>query len=238
MAEKSANIHEGHRSRMKELFLKKGTTAYARHELVELLLFFGIPRKDTNELAHRLIDTFGSLSDLMSATYEELVAVPGMPPHAAVLIRGFNGVMNECQREQFSTERLLNTRERLANFAMGLFVGVETEQVHLICMDNKGRVLAHGLLSEGSATAAQINTRQALQLALRCNATTVVLTHNHPGGQVTPSREDLDTTSAMVKLFDQVGIRLVEHIIVAGSTYLFMRDLPICAPLFSLRAGK
>ncbi|MBO5797074.1 MAG: hypothetical protein J6R77_01880 [Clostridia bacterium] len=235
MAEKS-NIHEGHRNRVKQLFLQKGTTAFAPHELVELLLFFGIPRKDTNELAHRLLNTFGSLSDLMSATYEELVAVPGMPPNAAVLIRVFNGVMNECQREQFSTERLLNTRERLANFAMRLFVGMETEQVHLICMDNKGRVLAHGQLSEGSATAAQINTRQALQLALRCNATTVVLTHNHPGGLVTPSREDIDTTAAMIRLFDQVGVQMVDHVIVAGGTHLFMRDVPVCAPLFKRKA--
>ena len=238
MADKPHNVHEGHRARVKQLFLEKGTTAFAPHELVELLLFFGIPRKDTNELAHRLMDTFGSLSDLLGASYEELVAVSGMPSNAAILIRLLDGLIDECQRERFSAERLLNSREKLAHFVMRLFIGAETEQVRMICMDNKGRVLAHGLLSEGSAGAAEINTRQALQLALRCNATTAVLAHNHPGGQVTPSREDLDTTAAMVKALNLAGVRLLDHVIVADTTYLFMRDLPICAPLFDLKAAK
>ncbi len=226
------NVHAGHRERVKTRFLENGAGAFARHELVELLLFFGIPRKDTNELAHHLLDHFGSLSALMGASYEELVAIRGMTHNAAVLIRLFNELEIECQRERFAAERLLNTREKLRDFVLPLFLGAETEQVRMICMDGNGRVLACGLLSEGCATAAEINTRQALQLALRCNATNAVLAHNHPNGQPTPSREDVDTTVALAKALDLAGIKLVDHLIVSGHTYLSMREVPVCASIF------
>lgn len=230
---KDGNIHAGHRERVKARFLEKGVGAFARHELVEFLLFFGIPRKDTNELAHRLLNHFGSLSALMSASYEELVSIPGMTHNAAVLIRLFNGLETECQRERFSTERLLNTREKLRDFILPLFLGAETEQVRLVCTDNNGRVLACGLLSEGSANAAEISTRQALQLALRCNATNAVLAHNHPGGQPTPSREDMEATAALAKALSIAGVKLVDHLIVSDHSYLSMRDIPVCASIFA-----
>ncbi len=226
------NLHTGHRERVKTRFLEHGAAAFARHELVEFLLFFGIPRKDTNELAHRLLDHFGSLSALMSATYEELVAMKGMTHNAAVLIRLFNELETECQRERFSAERLLNTREKLRDFVLPLFLGAETEQVRMICMDGNGRVLACGLLSEGCANAAEINTRQALQLALRCNATNAVLAHNHPGGQPTPSREDVESTSALAKALELAGVKLLDHLIVSGHSYLSMREVPACTSIF------
>ncbi len=226
------NSHAGHRERVKARFLENGIGAFARHEMIEFLLFYGIPRKDTNELAHRLLDHFGSLSALMSATYEELVTIDGMTHNAAVLICLFNGLQTECQRERFSTERFLTTRERIRDFILPLFIGVETEQVRLVCLDNNRRVLASGLLSEGSAAAVEINTRQALQLALRCNATCAVLAHNHPGGQPMPSREDVDTTASLAKALELASVQLIDHIIVADNAYLSMRDVPLCAAIF------
>ncbi len=226
------NLHTGHRERVKARFLEHGIGAFARHEMVEFLLFFGIPRKDTNELAHRLLNHFGSISALMGATYEELVSIDGMTHNAAVLICLFNGLEAECQRERFSAERILNTREKLRNFVLPLFIGAETEQVRLVCMDNNHRVLASGLLSEGSAAAVEINTRQALQLALRCNATTAVLAHNHPNGQPMPSQEDVESTTALAKTLALAGVKLIDHIIVSANSYLSMRDVPLCTSLF------
>lgn len=226
------NPHAGHRERVKARFLENGIGAFARHELIELLLFFGIPRKDTNELAHRLLDHFGSVSALMSASYEELVSIQGMTHNAAVLIRLFNGLEAECQRERFAADRFLTSREKIRDYVLPLFIGVETEQVRLVCLDNNRRVLASGLLSEGSAAAVEINTRQALQLALRCNATCAVLAHNHPGGQPMPSREDVDTTASLAKALELAGVRLIDHIIVANNAYLSMRDIPVCASIF------
>jgi len=155
-----------------------------------------------------------------------------MTHNAAVLIRLWNGLEAECQRERFSTERLLNSREKIRDFVLPLFIGAETEQVRLVCLDNNRRVLASVLLSEGRAAAVEINSRKALQLPLRCNATCAVLAHNHPGGQPMPSREDVDTTAALAKALDLAGVQLIDHIIVANNAYLSMRDVPVCSSIF------
>ena len=228
------NLHEGHRERVKARFLELGAAGFDRHQLVELLLFFGIPRRDTNELAHRLVNTYGTLSALFSASYEELIAIEGMTANAATLIRLCGGLTEECQREQFAADRVLNSTEKIANFLLPRFVGAQTERVMLVCLDNTGRVLGDGVLSEGTVAASEINVRQALQLALRCNATLAVMAHNHPGGTAAPSREDLDATAAMAKALAVADVKLVDHLIIAGNSYLSMRETPICAPLFSM----
>ncbi len=234
------NVHAGHRERMKSRLREMGGAGFNRHQLVEMLLFFGIPRRDTNELAHRLVDTFGTLSALFDAPFEELMRVPGMTANAATLIRLCDVLMEECQRERFSADRVLDTTEKLANYILPHFVGAQTERVLLVCMDNSGRVLADGILSEGSVTSSEINIRQALQLALRCNATMAVMAHNHPGGQPTPSRADLEATMAMAKALAVADIRLADHLIVAGDDYVSMRETPFCAPAFHIQytAGR
>lgn len=222
------NLHAGHRQRMKARFLDVGASGLERHQLVELLLFFGIPRKDTNELAHRLLNTFGSLSGLISASYEELRTVPGMTPNAATLICLMEGVLEECQRERFSPDNILNSTEKLAEYMIAHYVGIHHEQVFMVCLDNNGRILADGILSEGSVASSEINVRQALQLALRCNATVAVLAHNHPGGQPIPSEDDISATRTMAQALAVAGVRLADHIIVAGNSYLSMRGTPYC----------
>lgn len=228
------NLHAGHRERLKSRFREVGINGFDRHQLVELLLFFGIPRKDTNELAHRLVNTFGTISALLNAPFEELMTVEGMTSNAATLICLCNGLVDECQRERFSADRVLDTTEKLANYIVPRFIGAQTERVMLVCMDHNARVLADGILSEGSVSASEINVRQALQLALRCNATIVVMAHNHPGGKATPSREDLDATMAMAKALAVADVRLADHLIVAGNDYTSMRETPVCAPVFRM----
>lgn len=233
-----ANIHNGHRERMKARLIESGADGFESYQLLEMLLFYAIPRKDTNELAHRLYNRFGSLSALIQAGYADLMNVPGMTANAAVLIRLLDGIMDECSRERFNTERVLNTTQKLANYILPRFVGCRTERVILVCMDNTGRVLADGVLSEGSVSASEINVRQALQLALRCNATTAVMAHNHPGGTVMPSREDVDATSAMMRALAVADVRLLDHLIVSGNSYTSLRETPVCAPLFSIQRRR
>ena len=223
---------------MKARFLSLGATGFERHQLVELLLFFGIPRKDTNELAHRLLDTFGSISGLIGASYTELVAVKGMTPNAATLCRLIDELMDECQRERFCNDRLLDSTEKIAHYVMPHFVGLDNERVYMVCLDNNMRVLADGVLSEGSVTASEINVRQALQLALRCNATVAVLAHNHPGGQAVPSHDDIEATANMVKALAVADVRLIDHIIVAGNSYLSMSKTPFCESAFRISYMK
>lgn len=226
------SIHSGHRQRMKALFHKVDPSALHAHQLLEILLFFGIPRKDTNELAHRLLNTFGSLSAVMEAPYAELLNVKGMTPGAATLLRVCASVMSACQREKLQGGVILDSTQKLGEYLTAFFMDKQVEQVMLLCLNSVNKLVGSGIVSMGSATAAQINVRQVLQLALRYNATKVVLGHNHPSGFAIPSREDVQTTLAVKQALEMVDIRLIDHIIVADNDYVSMYDSVAYRTLF------
>ncbi len=230
----NSQIHEGHRKRVKKRFLAEGLSHFDRHQVVELLLFFGIPRKDTNELAHRLLDTFGSLSGLMDAPYEELCRVEGMSENAAVLICFCKQLAREYACDQQRIGTVLKSHQRMGEYAVPFFMGLDHEAVLLVCLDNRYRVLHSGVLTDGSVNAAEINTRMILQKALRHNATAVIIAHNHPGGSAVPSYEDVMTTKSLREVLLPAGITLLDHIVVAGEEFTSMQNTPMWAPLFDL----
>ena len=224
-------VHAGHRQRVKQRFLQEGLSHFERHQIVEMLLFFGIPRRDTNELAHRLMEAFGSLSGVLDAPYEELCRIPGMSENAAVLLCFCKQLAREYAKDQQQAETVLKSYQRMGEYAVPFFAGLEHEAVLLICMDSRYRVRHAGIVTEGSVNAAQINTRLILQTALRHNATAVVLAHNHPGGSAVPSREDVATTQQLRKVLSPAGIALLDHIVVAGDEFMSMHNTPMWAPL-------
>lgn len=229
---REGTLHTGHRQRMKERLLQREGGGLSPHELTEMLLYYGIPRRDTNELAHRLMARYGTLNNLLQASYEELMAFPGMIPHAAALILLLRAVVVEIERERIDTSARLDTVDKMGRYLVKRLAGAQVEQGWLLCMDNQFNKLADGMLSEGCANATEIDVRQAVQLAVRCNATVAVLCHNHPRGKTAPSRGDIAVTRQMIQAMELVGITLLDHIIVAGSDYSSMRESPLTAPLF------
>ncbi|MGI6264816.1 MAG: JAB domain-containing protein [Acutalibacteraceae bacterium] len=225
-------IHEGHRQRLKQRFLREGLAGFERHQVVEMLLFFGIPRVDTNELAHRLLDAFGSLSGIMDAPYDELIKVKGVTENAAVLICFSKALGTEYARDRQRHAVVLKSAQRMGEYAASFFVGLDHEAVLLVCMDNRFRVLHSGILTHGSVNAAEINTRLILQTALRHNATAIMLAHNHPGGSPVPSYEDVTTTRYLREALNPVHITLIDHFIVAEEGYTSMRNTPTWSPIF------
>lgn len=227
-------VHKGHRERVKQRFLAEGLSHFDRHQVVELLLFFGIPRRDTNELAHLLLNTFGSLSGILDAPYEELCRVSGMTENAAVLICFCKALTREyaCDKQRIGT--VLKSHQAMGEYAVPYFVGLDHEAVLLVCMDSRYRVLHAGIVTNGSVNAAEINIRLIMQIALRHNATAVMLAHNHPGGSAVPSYEDVTTTKALREVLSPAGITLLDHIVVAGEEFTSMRNTPMWAPLFDL----
>lgn len=230
MAEKP--LHEGHRQRVKQRFLAEGLPHFDRHQVVEMLLFFGIARKDTNELAHRLLNRFGSLSGMMDAPYEELRQVEGMTDNAAMLVCFSKALVREYARDRQKIGTVLKSYPRMGEYAVPFLMGLEHEAVLLICMDSRYRVLHAGILTHGSVNAAEVNTRMIMQTALRYNATAVVLAHNHPGGSPVPSFEDVSTTKALIAALAPAGIALLDHIVVAGEDFTSMHNTPMWAPIF------
>ena len=217
-------LHKGHRDRLRKRMLEKGLDHFEKHEVLELLLFHAIPRRDTNELAHRLINTFGSLSGVMDAPYEELLKVPGMGPTAAALLKMIPQILRVYLCDQQERGGRLDSTAKLGQFLLSRYVGCRVERTYLLCLDNTGRLLACRMLSEGSLEQVPIIPRQVAEEAMRTGATAVVLAHNHPNGFALPSTPDVTLTRTLYLALDGVGVHLADHIIVAQDHYYSMLD--------------
>ena len=216
------NIHENHRARMQQRVLAYGLESLADHELLEYLLFFVIPRRDTNPLAHRLIDHFGGLHQVLDASYEQLLEVEGVGPASARLLACFLPV-NRCYLRSRAQLAGLETLEKQAEYLLPLFHGQSQEILYELLLDDRFRLLRAVRLAEGVSNSVHLVTKMAVAEALRSGATTVVLAHNHPGGYEVPSAEDAVITGRLMQQLDVVGISLLDHIIVAQDRYLSMR---------------
>ena len=214
-------LHDGHRQRLIQRFLEEDLDNFEPHNVLELLLFYAIPRKDTNELAHMLIDTFGSLKGVFDAPYEELVKVNGIGPNAAALLK----LVPSLTRAYYSSDAhsiILDTSEKSGEYFLPYYIGQTEEVVRLACLDAGGKVISNQILHRGSANAAEVNIRKIVNIALRSNAMGVILAHNHPGGLPLPSEEDVATTKSIREALMPMGILLMDHIIVAGQDYVSM----------------
>jgi DNA repair protein RadC len=214
-------LHDGHRQRLIQRFLEEDLDGFEPHNVLELLLFYAIPRKDTNELAHVLIDTFGSLKGVMDAPYEELLKIRGIGPNAAALIK----IMPSLTRLYYSNTECgvtLDTSEKSGEYFLPYFIGHTEEVVRLACLDASGKVISNQILYRGSVNAAEVNIRKIVNIALRNNAMGVILAHNHPGGLPLPSQEDVATTKSLRDALMPMGILLMDHIIVADREFVSM----------------
>ena len=215
-------IHDGHRQRVKDRFCKEGLDHFEEHEVLELLLYYCIPRVDTNPVAHRLLDHFGSLSAVMEAPVEELEKVSGIGHNAAVFLSLVTAAGRYYQVNCASNHVALTTVEECGRYLMPLFYGRRNEMVYLLCLDAKCKVLSCKLLGEGSVNSAGVPVRRIVETALAANATSVVLAHNHPSGLAVPSDADVLTTRRVAMALDAVEIELLDHIVVADDDYVSM----------------
>lgn len=215
-------IHKGHRQRMKDRFREEGLDNFSEVQALELLLFYCIPQKDTNPIAHDLLNHFGSLSQVLEAPVEELVKVPGIKENAAVLLKLVTDMGRYYLVSRSQQFTILPTVNACANFLVPRFFGRRVETVFLLCLDAKCKVLCCKEVGEGSVNSAGISIRKIVELALGANATTVVLAHNHPSGMAIPSPEDIQTTRRLAAALNAVEIHLADHIIVADDDHISM----------------
>ena len=205
---------------MKERFAQEGLDHFSDIQVLELLLFYCIPQKDTNPLAHALLDRFGSLSQVLEAPVEELRKVPGVGDHTATFLHLITEAGRFYLVNRSSQEKILPTLESCAEFMLPFFFGRKVETVFLLCLDAKCKVLCCREIGEGSINAAGISVRRVVETALNAGATTVVLAHNHPSGLALPSTEDIQTTRRVAMALSAVEIQLADHIVVADGDYV------------------
>lgn len=223
--EKEQNIHAGHRQRMKREFIARGLEGMPDHRVLEMLLFFAIPQGDVNPLAHALIDRFGSLTGVFHATYDQLLSVKGVGENTAALILFIPAVGGRYLQGRADLKSVYNTSWQFKELLEPEFFGARNELVYLICLDGKMKLLSPPKrLGEGIADATSISTRKVMETALACNASAVVLAHNHVSGLAVPSTDDIVTTRQLARSLHQVGILLYDHFIVADGDMVSMRD--------------
>ena len=215
-------IHKGHRDRLKQRFLEEGLDNFTDIQVLELLLFYAIPQKDTNPIAHALLDRFGSLSRVLEADVEELKKVPGISDHSATLLALVTELCRYYQVDCSQRMEVLTTLDACGAYLVPRFFGRNNETVFLLCLDAKCKVLCCKEVGEGSVNSASISIRKIVETALSANATTVVLAHNHPSGVALPSAEDVQTTRRIAAALSAVEVHLADHIVVAEGDYVSM----------------
>jgi len=214
--------HEGHRQRMRERFLATGLDGFADHEVLELLLFYAIPRRDTNPLAHRLIENFGSLHAVLDTPAEQLECVEGMGANAAALLSLFSQTARRLDKSRIAEREKLNNRAAAKRHCQKLFRGLREEHFYAVCLNGQLQVLGDALISRGTLNEVQAYPRHVAEVLLRHNAHTVMFCHNHPGGSVVPSAQDMQVTQILGDLCANLGVVMADHLIVTDADVLSM----------------
>ncbi len=212
------NIHDGHRDRMREKVKKFGCGCLAEHELLEMLLFYVNARGNTNDTAHELISKFGGLQGVFEASTQELMSISGVGDKSALLFH----LISECYKYMHGTKNKgvsLSNSAVTADYVKSFFRGVKTEQLYIFCLDVKYRVCTYELVAEGWVDSAMVNKREMVKVALNSGAYRVIIAHNHPSGDASPSMDDINITRQLMETFKSVGVPLVDHIIVAENGY-------------------
>ena len=224
------NIHIGHRQRLKNRFLEEGLEHFDEHQVLELLLFYCIPQRDTNGIAHELLSHFGSLTQVMEAPAEELQKIKGMGESAATFLSLLNSFCRYYQINRTAAGVILSTVDQCGAYLLPFFYGRRNETVFLLCLDAKCKLLCCKEVGDGSVNSAAVPIRRIVEMALGANATSVVLAHNHPSGMALPSGEDQLTTRRLAMSLSAVDIQLVDHIVIADEDYVSMRQSGLYHP--------
>ena len=224
------SIHDGHRQRLKTRFREEGLDHFEEHEVLELLLYYTIPRRDTNPIAHELMNRFGSLSQVLDARPEELAKVDGMGDAAATFLSLITSVGRYYLVNRTMLETILPTLDKCGQYLVPFFHGRRNEMVYILCLDAKCKVLCCKEMGEGSVNSAGVPIRRIVETALGVNATSVILAHNHPSGFAFPSDEDVLTTRRVALALDAVEIQLVDHIIVSDDDFVSLAQSGLYNP--------
>lgn len=213
-------IHGGHRERLRKRLENEGLDSFEPHEVLELILFYSIPRADTNPIAHKLLERFGSLSAVMEAPISELVKVDGIGANSAALISMMPQLARKYLLDKNNRGVVLDSIEKIGRFIMPYYIGSNVEKFYLICLDKKCKLLNCSMMAEGSFDNVTVDMRLVCKTALDCSATSVVLSHNHAQGFALPSGNDILVTRQVAAALKLISVDVVDHIIVAGDDFI------------------
>lgn len=218
------NLHVGHRQRIKTRYISEGLDGFQDHEVLEFLLFYCIPMKDTNELAHKMIQEFGTLAALFEADPKEISKRCGVSENTAILVSLITSLARRYYKVKQGDKPILNSSSKAGEYAISLFTGRTYEAFFVLCLDSQNKLNYAGLVHEGTINEVPVYPRLCVETALRHKANSVILAHNHPGGSMHPSEADIEVTKKIKIALEAIAINVIDHIIVAGDRYLSLAE--------------
>ncbi len=219
----SEHLHDGHRQRMRERFLKSGGSGFQQHELLEMLLYYAIPRINTNDIAHRLLDRFGSISGIFAADHNALCSVKGITEHTAVLLK-LLPALYAVDMDAHTTQITLDSYEKVCGYFRKLYQYERNEVIRLACLDEMLRLRSCHILERGNTNSVSVSLRAVAEIAILENCNTVMIAHNHPDGAAVASAEDIAATRHLYQGLQGLSIRLIDHVVVGRNGAVSMRE--------------
>ena len=215
---------QGHRSRMREKLLERGPNALEDYELLEMLLFFAFKNGDTKPLAKRLINEHGSFARVMAAPTAKLLESPGIGPHSAAALKLVQAAALRMMKAEVAEQPVLNNSPRLIGYLNAALAREKVEQFRVLFLDPKNRLIADEAQARGTVNHTPVYPREVVKRALELHATALILVHNHPSGDPTPSRADLEMTQAIREAAAVLEIVVHDHLIVGNGRHISFRD--------------
>lgn len=216
--------HSGHRDRVKAQFARHGIAGFSEVKILEMLLYYVIPRRDTVPLAEALLEEFGSLVNVLDAPMEALTKIPGMGENSAMYLRYIMAVFRHCFSQQNKINPVMDTIESCAEYLTRQLRDLRQEVVYVLCLDGQCRCVGSKAIGEGSVNSARVSIERIVEYCQRTRAYSVVLAHNHPGGLATPSTQDIGATIQIAEALGRAGITLVDHLIITNEDYTSMAE--------------
>lgn len=213
-----ADLVKGHRNRVREKYAKLASfDSFEPYEILELLLFYALPRKDTKPIAKNLISTFGSLEGVLRADINTLIKQSGIGLSTAVFLHSYRQVLNYMSEAKADE---IKGASDMGSFAIQLLKGKQSEEFHVVTLTSKMEITNHKCLASGRHSSAIVSVRDIIDFALDNNAIAIALIHNHPNGMLVPSKEDLEITHEIFNVTNSLDIKLVDHIITDGKDFI------------------
>ncbi len=217
------NLHDGHRERVRQEFLQHGFDRNTPpHKILEILLFYCVQRADTNPIAHELIKKYGSVAAVLDAPVEDLAAFKGLSERSAVLLKLIMPIAQRYIYDKQEQKPTFKSLDSIGKYILGTFLGETREKVGVMCLDTKGGMLDFAFLGEGNLDSVGLSNRDLAKRVLDCGATAAVLCHNHPNGIALPSDNDISLTKQVAETLSNIGVQLIDHVIVTDSDFVSM----------------
>lgn len=229
------NLHEGHRDRIRKEFLQHGFDKNTpAHKVLEILLFYCVPRADTNPISHELIKKYKTVAGVLDAPIEELAAFKGMSERSAVLLKLIMPTARRYMYDKSEEKPTFSGLDRIGEYIFKHYIGINREKFSFMGLDVRGKLINFEFIGDGDISSVGVSMRNLAKIALNSGSTAAVIAHNHPNGIAVPSENDVKITGEIAQLFSKLDIRLIDHVIISDSDFVSMAQSEKYGFLFAM----